>query len=127
MEFQRLGQMRREVLPVVMARVKVKFVGDFARCERAVERRGASFKPKIVVVAAIEIDFHICELSRFRLGDLRSQNAASGGLPKVWPKTRERGEFCATPPRNAGSFSMSAPLCALTAEKRSGWRKARCS
>src|SRR4030095_9215288 len=61
------------------------------------------------------------------MGLLRSQNAGSGGDPNVSPSTRDRIPFAALLAATAGISVISAALCALTARKSSGCRKAMCS
>ena len=117
-----------EVGGVVAARVDVKIGPDMAGGEDFVEGRGAGFKTKIVLVSAIEIDLQSGEIcfARKGMGLFCSQKAGSGGSPKTPPSTRERGDCGERAPRKFGSLSISAALCALTEEKSSGWRNARC-
>ena len=81
-----------EVRPVVAAGIDVRFVGDVARGENFVECFGAGLESKVVLVAAIEINFHAGKIRVFASvsGLLFSQNAGSGGEPKTPPSTRER-------------------------------------
>ena len=66
MKAQRIRQMRREIGPVVPARVEVKFMRDVAGAEQGVQSLSAGLEAVIVLRSAIEIDLHAGEFCRAR-------------------------------------------------------------
>src|SRR5579862_9157721 len=68
MEFERGGQMRGEIGPVVTARVYVERVRDMARLNHAVERRRARVEAIVVLISAIEVDGDVSEVRSSRQG-----------------------------------------------------------
>jgi len=61
-EGKRSGEVGSEVGPIVAARIKVEFVWDMAGGEDLVEGGGAGIETKIVLIAAIEIDFEAVKI-----------------------------------------------------------------
>src|SRR5208282_6829291 len=56
LKLERRRQVLGEILPVMPARVKMKFVNDPARSQQLVKLRVALIEPKLIVGAAIEIN-----------------------------------------------------------------------
>src|SRR5690348_8785638 len=62
MKAERIGQVLREVSPVMSARIQMKFMRDSARVERLVQGLSACLKSIIILSTAIKIDFHASEM-----------------------------------------------------------------
>ena len=96
--------MRCEVGGIVPARIKMKFVRDFAGSEDFVERNGASVEAVIILIATVEIDFQAGKIGSARQhegtvgvpeSDVRgdAENAAEDASARRIRSAKECGKF----------------------------------
>ena len=68
--------MRCEVAGIVPARIKIKFVRDFAGSEDFVERNGAGIEAVIILITAVEINFQAGKIGS------ACQHEGAAGVPE---------------------------------------------